>query len=564
MPFSEEAYAEMEEAVGPENISKDPAVLDSYACHATYLGVPAPGMLRGIWWNRASAVVLPGSTEEVQQIVQICNKYKIRYKAHSTGQYPPAFPQDKDGITIDLRRMNRIIEINEENMYALVEPYVTQAEIFVECMRHGMVPHMIDAGASISPLASITSVGGNGDSSISRGYNERNGLGLEWVLPTGELVRLGSPMTPNAGWFSGDGPGPSLLGAIRGETGAFGTRGIFTKVAIKLYPWHGPKEFEHGDQPPWFDIKQDWPFSKVIIVKWDNYKREADGLYLIGEAEIFDSFGRLSTTKTEAIVAETKNEWARIRRADFFGRMFPKGGWFGHIVAANQAHFEYCVKALVRIAEKTGAVIIDPDPEINSIVQYGQNVVKSMTEYIPKEFRTPEFINAQKQGLFQMIVLKDFTLKACEMPMAGTVGPVPASIYLTTDKMLDFIEKVQVPTKKKYQKQGKMLDDGPDGCWCTIDEGGHMFQYMNFTRIEPLDPNYEGLGLTLETALKTLKWGIPLLAAMPPPTKMAIWSKYIQRLEESLDPNETRDPHVIDALIKIIDGGDKDVKKRAK
>ncbi|NVL91144.1 MAG: FAD-binding oxidoreductase, partial [Desulfobacterales bacterium] len=122
MTLPEEAYFDLETAVGPENISQEPAVLDSYCCHATNAGIPRQGLGADIWWKRADAIVLPGSTEEVQQVVNICNHYGIKFKAHSTGQLPVAFAQSKtNAITIDLRRMDRIIEINKEFMYALIE-----------------------------------------------------------------------------------------------------------------------------------------------------------------------------------------------------------------------------------------------------------------------------------------------------------------------------------------------------------------------------------------------------------------------------------------------------------
>ena len=46
------------------------------------------------------------------------------------------------------------------------------------------------------------------------------------------------------GWFSADGPGPSLRGILRGQSGANGGHGVITKAAVKLYPWYGPGEWE--------------------------------------------------------------------------------------------------------------------------------------------------------------------------------------------------------------------------------------------------------------------------------------------------------------------------------
>ena len=299
MALDQDIYGELSAIVGDENISQDPAMLDSYSCHATMVGIPRQGLGLKPWWSRGAAVALPGSTEEVSKIVKVCNYHHINYRAHSTGQMPTTFAKGENAITLDLCRMNRIIEINEDHMYAIVKPYITQGELFIECIKRDLAPHMIDAGASISPLASVTSVSGEGDSAITRGFNERNAMALEWVLPTGEVVRIGSPDKPGADWFSGDGPGPGLLGAVRGAFGAFGERGVYTKAAIKFYPWYGARDIYRGGKAPWFEVEMG-PLTQDVFLKWKDYKDEADGLYLIGEAEIFDSFGKLSCTKMEA------------------------------------------------------------------------------------------------------------------------------------------------------------------------------------------------------------------------------------------------------------------------
>ncbi|MFW9987317.1 MAG: FAD-binding oxidoreductase [Candidatus Odinarchaeota archaeon] len=525
MTLPEEAYFDLKTVVGPENISQEPAVLDSYCCHATNGGIPRQGLGVDIWWKRADAIVLPGSTKEVQQIVNICNHYGVKFKAHSTGQLPTGFPQSETNvITIDLRRMNRIIEINEQFMYALIEPYVTQAELFIETIKHGMCPNMIDAGASISPLASITSVLGNGDSSITRSMNARNALAVEWILPTGEILRLGTPNTPNAGWFSGDGPGPSLRGTMRGGIGLLGSRGIFTKVAMKLYPWHGPKKLEAGGHAPWWEVKE-WPLSELVIFKWDDYKNEADGLYLIGEAEIFDSLGRLSTTKFEATIAESKGEWASLRRWNIFGELFPKGGWFGQIISINQEHLDYCKSVLKRILDQTNGKIVK---------------VEDITVPEGSKINNPEqFAWRCKQIYLQLILFKDYTLKACEMPMAGTFGPLPAMYYSNIDTCFKLISKYHIPIKTKYQKKGSILDDGPDGNWATIEENGHMMQFMNFTRIERKDPNADSRGLGAESMAKAFQDGYLPYTPMPPIERIMLINKYQRKLDEKLNPYKT-------------------------
>ena len=128
-----DAYMVLEDIVGTENISEEPATLDAYAYQwgaALFTNTP--------YLPRAGAVVLPKNTKEVQSIVRACNKYNVRYKAFSSGWgFYSALGLDDSAIQIDLRRMNRILEINEKSMYAVIEPYVTSAQLQTELMKVG-------------------------------------------------------------------------------------------------------------------------------------------------------------------------------------------------------------------------------------------------------------------------------------------------------------------------------------------------------------------------------------------------------------------------------------------
>ena len=231
------AYKELEAIVGPEHVSEADVICDSYAAQPFHRGDT------GYWIPRAAAVVLPLTTEEVSAIVKVCNRYKIKYKAHSTGFGAEGGPGEEGVIQINLRRMNRILEIDEKNMLAVIEPYASGMEIQIEAMKKGLNFNVITAGPQTSPLASATSHMGGGCSSISMGFNARNLMAFEWVTPTGEIVQAGS-LEPTGQWFSCDGPGPSIRGVIRGFQGYDGGFGVFTKAAIKLYHWPGPKELK--------------------------------------------------------------------------------------------------------------------------------------------------------------------------------------------------------------------------------------------------------------------------------------------------------------------------------
>ncbi len=238
MSLSRELYRALEDIVGPENISDDTALCDSYAFQ--WLAETArPDQSH--FMPRPVAALMPGTAEEIQSIVRACNRHKVKVKPYSTGWYFYGAPQ-KDGddtVQLDLRRMDRILEIDEKNMFAVIEPYVICATLQAEAMKLGLNINVIGAGAGTSPLASATSYMGSGPSSFWMGSNAENLLALEWVTPRGDILRTGS-LGSGAGWFCGEGPGPSLRGVCRGVRGARGGMGVYTKCAIKLTHWPGP------------------------------------------------------------------------------------------------------------------------------------------------------------------------------------------------------------------------------------------------------------------------------------------------------------------------------------
>jgi len=279
MALSREAYQAMEEVVGVDNISDDPAILDSYAFQMN-AELKWKGSKFGI---RPEAAIVPGSTEEVQAIVKICNRYKIKAKAYSTGWGTYSDLRSEGAVQLDMRRMNRILEIDEQNMFAVVEPYVVCSQLQAEAMKVGLNCHMIGAGASCSALA-VTTYGGPGPDTLFMGVGFENLLGLEWVMPTGDVLRTGS-LGSGLGWFCGEGPGPSLRGLARGGTGLEGGLGIFTKCAIKLSPWPGPAVMPVEGTAPAYNSPLPENFSAYTLAfpSWQAY---ADAYYQIFDAEI--------------------------------------------------------------------------------------------------------------------------------------------------------------------------------------------------------------------------------------------------------------------------------------
>ena len=287
MVLDKNVFNEFEEVVGKNNINDGDVITTAYAYNwcmefFNYMqGEPTTPFS-----PTPKAVILPSSTEEVQKVVKLCNKYGIKFKAQSTGLGPWNQPSTDNSIILDLRRMNKIVKIDEKNLYAVIEPYISGAQLQVEAMKYGLNCHMPGAGPHVSPLASATSMAGPGFTSPSTGHSARNVLGVEWVLPTGDIMRLGSHgLKNNSDWYNGDGPGPSLRGIMRGWVGAKSGIGVFTKVAVKLFPYPCSTEFNiTGKSPNYgFNIPN---YLRLYVMDCKTYEHLEEVMLKVEEEEI--------------------------------------------------------------------------------------------------------------------------------------------------------------------------------------------------------------------------------------------------------------------------------------
>src|SRR5271170_2110619 len=121
-----EAIAQFEEAVGKEWVfTSDEDVALYRDAYSPFFGEPEERV--------ASAAVAPDNVEQVQKVVRIANSYKIPIYPVSTGKnlgYGGSAPVLSGSVVLDLKRMNRILEVNEKNAYALVEPGVSYFDLY--------------------------------------------------------------------------------------------------------------------------------------------------------------------------------------------------------------------------------------------------------------------------------------------------------------------------------------------------------------------------------------------------------------------------------------------------
>ncbi|MBW1989354.1 MAG: FAD-binding oxidoreductase [Deltaproteobacteria bacterium] len=359
MPLSKDVYRVFEDIVGEKNISDADVILDAYTFN--WLVEFHPGCAPGKYLqNRPLAVILPGSAGEVQAIVRACNRYGVKYKPSSTAYGSHAFSLQEDVLHIDLKRMNRIIDIDAKNGFAVVEPYVPWCQLNAEAMKVGLFGTAHQAGSQASALANVTSGWGMNTMGNHGGHNAKNALGVEWVLPDGEMIRLGPPDA----WFTGDGPGPSLRGVMRGHVGALGGNGVYTKCAVKLHHWPGPSTIKTAPGGVFSGYKLAEPLerARVYMVDTPDYETLADLMYALGDAEVCYAIMRVGGPEhafailAGAISNQTLVDWHEA------GMVEAAANEWNHplialLYAESDREFAYQEKVFHQVVEECGASI---------------------------------------------------------------------------------------------------------------------------------------------------------------------------------------------------------------
>ena len=212
----------LEEIVGKEFASNKPEDL--------YIYSQDPGASEP---RTVNFVVMPKGVEEVQEIVKLANREQIPIIPMGGGLTLSALVVPiKGGIVIDMKRMDKIIEINELSRYALIEAGVTTGQLLSHLNeKYPMLqPPVPDAPPSATVAGNVL-IHGSGYLSQRHGDHGAMINGLEVVLPNGDICKLGSCATSDY-WFS-RGPIPDFIGMF---ISSFGTMGIITKLSLKLYP----------------------------------------------------------------------------------------------------------------------------------------------------------------------------------------------------------------------------------------------------------------------------------------------------------------------------------------
>jgi 4-cresol dehydrogenase (hydroxylating) len=196
--------AELAAVVGADWVRTERAAVDEFK---------DPFWIPGDETFAASAVVQPGSVAQVQEVMRIANRWGVPVSPHSQGRnlgHGGASPSRRGAIQLGFQRLDRVLEINEELAYAVVEPGVTWQDLHRAVAERGL-----DLMTPVPDLAWGSVIGNTMDSGHTYqryGADYRLHAGFEVVLPEGELLRTGQGAHPDsAAWHTyRRGLGPAL------------------------------------------------------------------------------------------------------------------------------------------------------------------------------------------------------------------------------------------------------------------------------------------------------------------------------------------------------------------
>ncbi|MCP3175726.1 MAG: FAD-binding oxidoreductase [Desulfuromonadales bacterium] len=205
----------LQDIVGKENVSTQKADLICYSYDATqqqYL---------------PEAVVFPADAQEISLVMKMANAEKIPVFPRGAGSgFSGGSLPTKGGIVLCTERLDRILEIDEENLVAVVEPGVVTEQFQQAVEKVGLFYPPDPASLKFSTLGGNVAECAGGPRCVKYGVTKDYILGLEVVTPTGDIITTG---------------GPTMKGVVGYDLtklmcGSEGTLGIITRIVIKLLP----------------------------------------------------------------------------------------------------------------------------------------------------------------------------------------------------------------------------------------------------------------------------------------------------------------------------------------
>ena len=203
------------QVVGREYLRESAGDLTAYAADALGIGHPP------------DLVVLPGTTQDIAAIARLCHEQRVPLVVRGAGTgYTGGAVPTAGGVVLSMERLNRIREIDEINLLAVVEPNVINGDLQRAVEAVGLFYPPDPASLETSSIGGNVAECAGGPRAFKYGTTKRYVLALEAVLPTGEVLRTGSKAVKNV-------VGYDLTQLL---VGSEGTLAIITEITLRLIP----------------------------------------------------------------------------------------------------------------------------------------------------------------------------------------------------------------------------------------------------------------------------------------------------------------------------------------
>ncbi|OBI85374.1 FAD-binding oxidoreductase [Mycobacterium sp. 1245805.9] len=208
--------ARFSETVGEHNLLTGDAIPEDYWHDEVLTSAP----------QKPAYVAKPATAEEVASLLKTATAHQIPVTARGSGSglSGAAIPRE-DGLLISFERMNAILEVDTTNQVAVVQPGVTLTELDAATADSGL-SYMVQPGELSSSVGGNVGTNAGGMRAVKYGIARHNVLGLQAVLPTGEIIRTGGKIAKVS-------TGYDLTQLI---VGSEGTLALATEVIVKLHP----------------------------------------------------------------------------------------------------------------------------------------------------------------------------------------------------------------------------------------------------------------------------------------------------------------------------------------
>src|SRR6266545_4126871 len=205
----------LREAVGAVYVRSDAPALERYGADA--LGIS----------HLPDLVVIPANTQAIAAVARLCHEHRVPLVVRGAGTgYTGGAVPTRGGVVLSMERLNRILEIDELNLLAVVEPNVITGDLQRAVEKVGLFYPPDPASLEKSSIGGNVAECAGGPRAFKYGTTKRYVLGLEVVLPTGEIIETGSKAVKNV-------VGYDLTQLLIGSEG---TLAIVTRITLRLVP----------------------------------------------------------------------------------------------------------------------------------------------------------------------------------------------------------------------------------------------------------------------------------------------------------------------------------------